>query len=161
MSGPSAYDANAAYAGASAQAIGAGAGSDLLASSSIYDPNAPAKPVKDKAPTGKRETVVRKGNGKMWEDPTLIDWDPSTSATGDRVLRHYRRRPGRRKLMNAEWFRIFVGDLSNDVSERTLDQAFGHFASYVKSKVVRDRLSLKVRPQFPAVSDRATLVRPS
>ena len=26
---------------------------------------------------GKRETVIRKGNGKTWEDPTLIDWDPS------------------------------------------------------------------------------------
>jgi hypothetical protein len=144
MAGPSAYDANAAYAGASAQAIGAGAGSDLLASSNIYDPNAPAKPVKDKAPTGKRETVVRKGNGKMWEDPTLIDWDPSMSAKGI-----YRRTSSMGKLMKAEWFRIFVGDLSNDVSERTLDQAFGHFPSYVKSKVVRDRLSLKVRLQLP------------
>lgn len=28
-------------------------------------------------PPGKRETVVRKGNGKTWEDPTLLDWDPS------------------------------------------------------------------------------------
>ena len=44
-----------------------------------------------------------------------------------------------------------MGDLSNDVNERTLDQAFGHFASYVKSKVVRDRLSLKVCP-FPYVA---------
>lgn len=25
----------------------------------------------------KRETVIRKGNGKMWEDATLLDWDPS------------------------------------------------------------------------------------
>jgi hypothetical protein len=43
----------------------------------MYDPNAPAKPVKDKTPTGKRDTVLRKGGGKVWEDPTLIDWDPS------------------------------------------------------------------------------------
>lgn len=26
---------------------------------------------------GKRETVVRKGSGRMWEDATLLEWDPS------------------------------------------------------------------------------------
>jgi RNA recognition motif-containing protein len=46
---------------------------------------------------------------------------------------------------NPEWFRLFVGDLSNDVNERTLDAAFGKYASYCKCKVVRDRLSEKVR----------------
>ena len=82
MAGPSGtggYDAStaSAYAAAGAQALGAGAGSDLLAQSTMYDPNAPAKPVKDKMPTGKRDTVLRKGGGKVWEDTTLIDWDPS------------------------------------------------------------------------------------
>jgi hypothetical protein len=37
-----------------------------------------------------------------------------------------------------------VGDVSNDVNERTLDEAFSKYPSYCKSKVVRDRLSLKV-----------------
>jgi RNA recognition motif-containing protein len=44
----------------------------------------------------------------------------------------------------AEWFRLFVGDVSNDVNERTLDEAFSKYPSYCKSKVVRDRLSEKV-----------------
>ena len=47
--------------------------------------------------------------------------------------------------LRTEWFRLFVGDVSNDVNERTLDEAFAKYPSYCKSKVVRDRLSLKVR----------------
>jgi RNA recognition motif-containing protein len=43
-----------------------------------------------------------------------------------------------------EWYRLFVGDVSNDVNERTLDTAFGKYPTYCKCKVVRDRLSLKV-----------------
>lgn len=37
-----------------------------------------------------------------------------------------------------------MGDVSNDVNERTLDEAFNKYPSYCKSKVVRDRLSEKV-----------------
>lgn len=37
-----------------------------------------------------------------------------------------------------------MGDVSNDVNEKTLDEAFGKYPSYAKCKVVRDRLSLKV-----------------
>lgn len=40
---------------------------------------------------------------------------------------------------------MFVGDVSNDVNERTLDEAFAKYPSYCKCKVVRDRLSLKVK----------------
>jgi RNA recognition motif-containing protein len=47
-------------------------------------------------------------------------------------------------LTSIEWWRLFVGDLSNDVNERTLDNAFNKYPSYCKCKVVRDRLSLKV-----------------
>lgn len=34
--------------------------------------------------------------------------------------------------------------MSNDVNERTLDNAFNAYPTYCKSKVIRDRLSLKV-----------------
>ncbi len=47
-----------------------------------------------------------------------------------------------------EWFRLFVGDVSNDVNERTLDSAFDKYPSYCKCKVVRDRLSEKVSPPW-------------
>jgi len=52
---------------------------DLIQQSSAYLPGAAqelARTGKHRLP-GKRETVVRKGNGKTWEDPTLLDWDPS------------------------------------------------------------------------------------
>lgn len=42
------------------------------------------------------------------------------------------------------WFRLFVGDLSNDVNDNTLNNAFAKYPSYCKCKVVRDRLSMKV-----------------
>jgi hypothetical protein len=28
---------------------------------------------------GKRDTVIRKAGGKVWEDQTLLEWDPSES----------------------------------------------------------------------------------
>ena len=53
---------------------------DLMAQSSVYDPvtgaEVAAKASKKIVP-GKRDTVIRKGNGKVWEDTTLVDWDPS------------------------------------------------------------------------------------
>ena len=42
------------------------------------------------------------------------------------------------------WFRLFVGDLSNDVSDDVLSNAFNKYASFQKARVIRDRLSGKV-----------------
>ena len=41
---------------------------------------------------------------------------------------------------------MFVGDLSNDVSDDVLSNAFNKYASFQKARVIRDRLSGKVRP---------------
>ncbi|GFZ50780.1 LOW QUALITY PROTEIN: Uncharacterized RNA-binding protein [Saitozyma sp. JCM 24511] len=104
---------------------------DLIAQSSIYDPGATQPVVKEgkgKPPQGKRETVIRHGKGRTWEDPTLLDWDP-------------------------KWYRLFVGDVSNDVNERTLNDAFNQYPSYCKCKVVKDRLSLKSKYAFIAFKD--------
>jgi len=43
------------------------------------------------------------------------------------------------------WFRLFVGDLSNDVSDDVLANAFNKYTSFTKARVIRDRLSGKVR----------------
>ncbi|KAF8138717.1 RNA-binding domain-containing protein [Boletus edulis] len=91
----------------------------ILAQQSVYVPGA----MIDKrggsggklAKGGKRTTVLRKGGGKVWEDQTLLEWNPS-------------------------WFRLFVGDLSNDVSDD-------------KARVIRDRLSQKAKYGFVAFSD--------
>ncbi|KAF9519118.1 hypothetical protein BS47DRAFT_1337685 [Hydnum rufescens UP504] len=77
---------------------------------------------------GKRTTVLRKGAGKVWEDQTLLDWDSA-------------------------WFRLFVGDLSNDVSDDVLTNAFNKYTSFTKAKVIRDRLSQKAKYGFVAFSD--------
>ena len=42
------------------------------------------------------------------------------------------------------WFRLFVGDLSNDVSDDVLANAFNKYSSFTKARVIRDRLSQKV-----------------
>ena len=42
------------------------------------------------------------------------------------------------------WFRLFVGDLSNDVSDDVLSNAFNKYESFRKARVIRDRLSQKV-----------------
>ncbi|PAV21187.1 RNA-binding domain-containing [Pyrrhoderma noxium] len=83
---------------------------------------------------GKRTTVLRKGGGKVWEDQTLLEWDPS-------------------------WFRLFVGDLSNDVSEDVLSSAFSAYTSFTKARVIKDRLSQKVKYGFVAFSDPEDFLR--
>lgn len=34
------------------------------------------------AGVGKRETVIRKAGGKVWEDQTLLEWDPGACRSG-------------------------------------------------------------------------------
>ena len=46
--------------------------------------------------------------------------------------------------ISTAWFRLFVGDLSNDVSDDVLAGAFNKYPSFQKARVIRDRLSQKV-----------------
>ncbi|KZO93754.1 RNA-binding domain-containing protein [Calocera viscosa TUFC12733] len=80
------------------------------------------------APGQKRTTVLRKGAGKVWEDRTLLEWD-------------------------SKWFRLFVGDLSNDVSDDILSDAFRKYPTFTKARVIRDRLTQKAKYGFVAFSD--------
>lgn len=48
-----------------------------------------------------------------------------------------------RLTIRPAWFRLFVGDLSNDVSDDVLSNAFNKYASFQKARVIRDRLSNK------------------
>lgn len=47
-------------------------------------------------------------------------------------------------ISSVAWFRLFVGDLSNDVSDDVLTNAFNKYTSFTKARVIRDRLSQKV-----------------
>jgi len=61
---------------------------------------------------------VRTGGGQVWEDPSLAEWDPND-------------------------FRIFCGDLGNEVSDELLAKAFRKYSSFQKAKVVRDNRTNK------------------
>ncbi|KAK0410903.1 hypothetical protein QR680_005385 [Steinernema hermaphroditum] len=55
---------------------------------------------------------------ETWEDPSLAEWDPND-------------------------FRIFCGDLGNEVSDELLAKAFRKYPSFQKAKVVRDHRTNK------------------
>jgi len=49
----------------------------------------------------KRETVLRKAAGKLWEDQTLLEWDPSECERGIRI--------------SGKWLTSNLGWVNNDV----------------------------------------------
>uniref|UniRef100_A0A0K0DLR0 RNA-binding protein 42 n=1 Tax=Angiostrongylus cantonensis TaxID=6313 RepID=A0A0K0DLR0_ANGCA len=81
-------------------------------------PSAPSSTrVKDSKPS-KPKKYLRAGGGQVWEDPSLAEWDKND-------------------------FRIFCGDLGNEVSDELLAKAFRKYPSFQKAKVVRDSRSNK------------------
>ena len=67
-----------------------------------------------------KKKIVRTGGGQIWEDETLKDWDNND-------------------------FRIFCGDLGNDVTDEVLARVFGRYPSFQKAKVIRDRKTNKTK----------------
>lgn len=69
----------------------------------------------------KQKKMLRQAGGIIWEDNTLMnDWDPDD-------------------------FRIFCGDLGNDVTDDVLARAFNRFPTFQKAKVVRDKRTNKTK----------------
>ena len=66
----------------------------------------------------RNKKILRKAAGKTWEDQTLEEWPDND-------------------------YRIFCGDLGNEVNDDVLANAFKKFPSFVKAKVVRDKRTLK------------------
>ncbi|CAG8725678.1 13255_t:CDS:2, partial [Acaulospora colombiana] len=62
----------------------------------------------------KQKTIIRSAGGEIWEDPTLLEWDLND-------------------------FRLFCGDLGNEVTDEVLYKAFSRYSSIQKAKVVRDK----------------------
>ncbi|KAG0232205.1 RNA-binding protein 42 [Actinomortierella wolfii] len=71
---------------------------------------AEAKAEQDKAAA----TVIRKAAGQVWSDPSLLEFDEND-------------------------FRVFAGDLGNEVTDEVLTKAFSKYPSLLKAKVVRDK----------------------
>jgi RNA recognition motif-containing protein len=68
----------------------------------------------------KRWKVLRKSAGEVWEDPTLEEWPEND-------------------------YRIFCGDLGNEVSDDILTNAFRKYSSFIKARVIRDKRTCKSR----------------
>ncbi|XGW16034.1 hypothetical protein V3C99_001465 [Haemonchus contortus] len=89
---------------------------------------------KDARPA-KPKKYLRAGGGQVWEDPSLAEWDKND-------------------------FRIFCGDLGNEVSDELLAKAFRKYPSFQKAKVVRDSRSNKSKGYgFVAFSESDDYVR--
>uniref|UniRef100_A0A1D1Z8E8 RNA-binding protein 42 n=1 Tax=Anthurium amnicola TaxID=1678845 RepID=A0A1D1Z8E8_9ARAE len=68
----------------------------------------------------KKKAIPRKAAGQTWEDPTLTDWPEND-------------------------FRLFCGDLGNEVNDDVLSKAFSRFPSFNMARVVRDKRTGKTR----------------
>ncbi|CAH9115302.1 unnamed protein product [Cuscuta epithymum] len=68
----------------------------------------------------KKKAVHRKAAGQTWEDPTLADWPEND-------------------------YRLFCGDLGNEVNDDVLSKAFSRFRSFNMARVVRDKRTGKTK----------------
>lgn len=67
-----------------------------------------------------RKAVPRKAAGQSWEDPTLADWPEND-------------------------FRLFCGDLGNEVNDDVLTKAFSKYPSFNMARVIRDKSTGKTK----------------
>ncbi|KAG2471426.1 RNA-binding protein 42 isoform X2 [Polypterus senegalus] len=75
---------------------------------------------KKKGKQEKAKRCIRTAAGMTWEDQSLLEWD-------------------------VDDFRIFCGDLGNEVNDDILARAFARYPSFLKAKVVRDKRTGKTK----------------
>ncbi|KAJ4719738.1 RNA-binding protein [Melia azedarach] len=75
--------------------------------------------IEHKAET-KKKALPRKAAGQAWEDPTLAEWPEND-------------------------YRLFCGDLGNEVNDDVLSKAFSRFPSFNMARVVRDKRTGKTK----------------
>lgn len=68
----------------------------------------------------KKKAIPRKAAGQTWEDPTLADWPEND-------------------------YRLFCGDLGNEVNDDVLSKAFSRCPSFNMARVVRDKRTGKTK----------------
>uniref|UniRef100_A0A0D3H3D8 RRM domain-containing protein n=2 Tax=Oryza TaxID=4527 RepID=A0A0D3H3D8_9ORYZ len=92
-----------------------------LATSDVLDPaNARATATSSSDPAAKKKAIPRRAAGQSWEDPTLTDWPDND-------------------------YRLFCGDLGNEVNDDVLSKAFSRFPSFNMARVVRDKRTGKTK----------------
>ncbi|XP_034467231.1 RNA-binding protein 42 [Hippoglossus hippoglossus] len=75
---------------------------------------------KKKGKSDKVKKCIRTAAGTSWEDPSLLEWE-------------------------SDDFRIFCGDLGNEVNDDILARAFSRYPSFLKAKVLRDKRTGKTK----------------
>ncbi|KAF6150922.1 hypothetical protein GIB67_026843 [Kingdonia uniflora] len=75
--------------------------------------------IEHKAET-KKKAIPRKAAGQTWEDSTLAEWPEND-------------------------YRLFCGDLGNEVNDEVLSKAFSRFPTFNMARVVRDKRTGKTR----------------
>lgn len=68
----------------------------------------------------KAKKIIRVAGGQVWEDSSLLNWDSND-------------------------YRLFAGDLGNDVTDEVLTRTFSRYPSFQMAKVVRDKRSNKTK----------------
>ncbi|XP_063960047.1 RNA-binding protein 42-like isoform X1 [Lytechinus pictus] len=88
-----------------------------LTQGGAYELGTASEPLKKK---DKKKKHIRVAAGTTWEDDSLAEWDPND-------------------------FRLFAGDLGNEVTEDTLTKVFGSYPSYIRCKIIRDKRTNKTK----------------
>ncbi|KAL7981132.1 hypothetical protein Chor_005366 [Crotalus horridus] len=117
----------------------------------------PVEPVMESTPEDKKKTkqeklkrCIRTAAGTCWEDPSLLEWDPGEHPTRagqwvDSGRFSVVLRPCIIHPSFLDDFRIFCGDLGNEVNDDILARAFSRYPSFLKAKVIRDKRTGKTK----------------
>ncbi|OXA64885.1 RNA-binding protein 42 [Folsomia candida] len=117
---PGSSSSSAAAAGPSVVKVLENPKPSMISSAMDGEKKKPKKKKKKDDKDRKPKKALRSAGGQVWEDLTLQDWDPNG-------------------------FRLFCGDLGNDVTDEVLTRVFGRYPSFQKAKVVRDKRSNKTK----------------
>ncbi|XP_048772855.1 RNA-binding protein 42-like [Ostrea edulis] len=94
---------------------------EVMTHEQIHEPEPVLETVTKKEKKEKKpKKIIRTAAGETWEDHSLEEWEKDD-------------------------FRIFCGDLGNEVTEEVLARAFSRYPSFLKSKVVRDKRTNKTK----------------
>lgn len=87
----------------------------------------------------KNKKALRSSGGQVWSDPSLLEWDIS------KCLLSVDHRWTLQYFVFVDDFRLFCGDLGNEVNDEVLARAFSHYPTFLKARVIRDKRTRKTR----------------
>ncbi|KAJ3283493.1 hypothetical protein HDU79_009000 [Rhizoclosmatium sp. JEL0117] len=92
---------------------------------------------KNKVNSGKvtKKKILRAAGGEVWEDESMLEWDPSKLPSLPLSCLTV--------VLFSDDFRLFCGDLGNEVGDELLTRTFSKYPSFVKAKIVRDKKTTK------------------